>query len=90
MRWCAARSSGVPRPVTLVIACLRIALRVAVCHCCQSSGSSAAVTTASLRADLENERARNRRLKAELTTLRRRLGEVIGRDVLGQISAPKT
>jgi len=44
------------------------------------------VTTASLRADLENERARNRRLDAELTTLRRRLGEVIGRDVLSEIS----
>ena len=44
------------------------------------------MTTASLRADLENERARNRRLDAELTTLRRRLGEVIGRDVLSEIS----
>jgi hypothetical protein len=48
--------------------------------------ASAAVTTASLRADLENERARNRRLEADLTTLRRRLGEVIGRDVLSGIS----
>ena len=38
MRWCAARSSGVPRSITLVIACLRIAVRVAVCHCCHSSG----------------------------------------------------
>jgi hypothetical protein len=47
---------------------------------------SAAVTTASLRADLENERARNRRLEADLTTLRRRLGKVIGRDVLSEIS----
>jgi hypothetical protein len=44
------------------------------------------VTTASLRADLENERARNRRLEADLTALRRRLGEVIGRDVLSEIS----
>jgi Family of unknown function (DUF6262) len=48
--------------------------------------ASAAVTTASLRADLENERARNRRLEADLTTLRRRLGKVIGRDVLSEIS----
>ncbi len=38
MRWCAARSSGVPRSITLAIACLRIALRVAVCHCCHSPG----------------------------------------------------
>ncbi len=48
--------------------------------------ASGAVTTASLRADLENERARNRRLQTDLTALRRRLGEVIGRDVLSQIS----
>jgi hypothetical protein len=48
--------------------------------------ASAAVTTASLRADLENAKARNRRLEAELTALRRRLGEVIGRDVLAEIS----
>jgi Family of unknown function (DUF6262) len=49
--------------------------------------ASTAVTAASLRADLENEKARTRRLEAELTALRRRLGEVIGRDVLSQISA---
>ena len=48
--------------------------------------ASAAVTAASLRADLENAKARNRRLEAELTALRRRLGEVIGRDVLAEIS----
>ena len=47
--------------------------------------ASAAVTAASLRADLENAKARNRRLEADLTALRRRLGEVIGRDVLAQI-----
>jgi hypothetical protein len=46
---------------------------------------SAAVTAASLRADLENAKARNRRLEAELTALRRRLGQVIGRDVLAEI-----
>jgi chromosome segregation ATPase len=43
------------------------------------------VTAASLRADLENAKARNRRLEADLTALRRRLGEVIGRDVLAEI-----
>jgi hypothetical protein len=43
------------------------------------------VTTASLRADLENARARNRRLDAELSALRRRLGELMGQEVLGQI-----
>ena len=34
----------------------------------------------------QHERARNRRLEADLTTLRRRLGKVIGRDVLSEIS----
>jgi hypothetical protein len=28
-----ARSSGASASITLVIACLRIALRLAVCHC---------------------------------------------------------
>jgi hypothetical protein len=51
--------------------------------------ASAAVTTASLRADLENAKARNRRLESDLAVLRRRLGEVIGQDVLSQISAPE-
>jgi Family of unknown function (DUF6262) len=51
--------------------------------------TSAAVTTASLRADLENAKARNRRLESDLAALRRRLGEVIGQDVLSQISAPE-
>ena len=46
--------------------------------------ASAAVTAASLRADLGNAKARNRRLEADLA-LRRRLGEVIGRDVLAEI-----
>jgi hypothetical protein len=40
------------------------------------------VATASLRADLKNEKARSCRLEAELTALRRRLGEFIGRRVL--------
>jgi Family of unknown function (DUF6262) len=47
--------------------------------------ASTAVTAASLRADLENAKARNRRLEADLTALRRRLGEVISRDVLAEI-----
>jgi hypothetical protein len=47
--------------------------------------ASAAVTAASLRADLENAKACNRRLEADLTALRRRLGEVIGRGVLAEI-----
>jgi hypothetical protein len=47
--------------------------------------ASTAVTAASLRADLENAKARNRRLEADLTALRRRLGEVIGRDDLAEI-----
>ena len=51
--------------------------------------TSAAVTTASLRANLENAKARNRRLESDLAALRRRLGEVIGQDVLSQISAPE-
>jgi len=51
--------------------------------------ASAAVTAASLRAGLENAKARNRRLEADLTALRRRLGEVIGRDVLADISGPE-
>ena len=50
---------------------------------------STAVTATSLRADLENAKARNRRLEADLTALRRRLGEVIGRDVLAEISGPE-
>jgi hypothetical protein len=45
----------------------------------------AAVPAASLRADLENAKACNRRLEADLTALRRRLGEVIGRGVLAEI-----
>jgi len=47
--------------------------------------ASTAVTATSLRADLENAKARNRRLEADLTALRRRLGEIIGRDVLAEI-----
>ena len=46
---------------------------------------SARVSTASLRADLENARARNRRLDAELTALKRRLGELVGAGVAAEI-----
>ena len=49
--------------------------------------TSARATTASLRADLENAKARNHRLDVELTALRRRLSELTGREVLGEISA---
>jgi hypothetical protein len=40
------------------------------------------VTTASLRADLANANAANRRLQTELAALRRRLGRALGHDVL--------
>ncbi len=46
---------------------------------------SARVSTASLRADLENAKARNRRLDAELTALTRRLGELMGAGVAAGI-----
>ena len=49
--------------------------------------ASARATTASLRADLENAKARNHRLDVELTALRRRLSELTGREVLAEISA---
>lgn len=44
------------------------------------------VTTASLRADLANAKAANRRLHTELATLRRRLGHALGQDVLADIA----
>jgi chromosome segregation ATPase len=50
----------------------------------QAAGS-ARVSTASLRADLENAKARNRRLDAELTALKRRLGELMGAGVAAEI-----
>lgn len=55
-------------------------------HHAGAISASARATTASLRADLENAKARNHRLEAELTALRRRLGELMGREVLGEIS----
>jgi hypothetical protein len=42
-------------------------------------------TTASLRADLENAKAANRRLEADLAALRRRLGELTGKELLAQV-----
>lgn len=53
--------------------------------------ASARTTTASLRADLENAKASNHRLEAELAALRRRLGELMGGELLaeiGQSAAP--
>lgn len=52
--------------------------------------ASARTTTASLRADLENARARNHRLDAELSALRRRLGQHLGREVLDDIRSDET
>jgi len=49
--------------------------------------ASARTTTASLRADLENAKAGNRRLEVELSALRRRLGQLMGREVFDEISA---
>ena len=56
-------------------------------HHARTVSASARATTASLRADLENAKARNHRLDVELVTLRHRLSELIGREVLGEISA---
>ena len=42
------------------------------------------VTAASLRADLENAKARNHRLEADMAALRRRLGEMLGQSVLDE------
>jgi hypothetical protein len=47
--------------------------------------SSARVTAASLRADLENAKARNGRLEQELGVLRQRLGTVLGQEVLREM-----
>lgn len=48
--------------------------------------ASARVSTASLRADLANARAGNQRLEAELTALRRRLGQMLGQEVLSGLA----
>lgn len=44
--------------------------------------ASAQVSIASLRADLANAKDRNHRLEAELSTLKRRLGQAIGAEVM--------
>lgn len=48
--------------------------------------ATARVTAASLRADLENAKAANHRLEADLAVLRRRLGQVLGQDVLADMA----
>lgn len=50
-----------------------------------TSGASGRVTLASLRADLANAKATNHRLTTELTALRRRLGQLLGHDVLADL-----
>jgi len=52
--------------------------------------ASMRVTTASLRADLENARARTNRLETELSALKRRLGELLGREVMAEDAALAT
>lgn len=49
-----------------------------------SLSAGARVTAASLRADLENAKARGHRMEAELASLRRRLGGVLGEQVLAE------
>lgn len=49
--------------------------------------ASMRVTTASLRADLENARARDHRLEIELSALKRRLGELLGHEVMQEDTA---
>jgi hypothetical protein len=54
-------------------------LRAEIAHrATQVAGQCAGVVTASLHADLENAKARNRRLESDLAASSRRLGEVIG------------
>lgn len=52
--------------------------------------ATARVTTASLRADLANANATNHRLSTELAALRRRLGQLLGQEVLNDLSAEQT
>lgn len=48
-------------------------------------GATARVTAASLRADLENAKATNHGLEAELAALRRRLGQILGQDAMADM-----
>jgi hypothetical protein len=50
-----------------------------------TSATSGRVTLASLRADLANAKATNHRLDTELASLRRRLGQLLGREVLADL-----
>lgn len=52
--------------------------------------ATARVTTSSLRADLANTRAANQRLHTELAALRRRLGRLIGKEVLAEVAGDET
>ncbi|MGH9190753.1 MAG: DUF6262 family protein [Acidimicrobiales bacterium] len=52
--------------------------------------ASARVSAASLRADLANATAQNQRLEAELAALRRRLGQVLGQEVLADLATNRT
>jgi chromosome segregation ATPase len=65
------------------------AAEVADRHAARTS-ASARVTTASLRVDLENAKARNHRLDIELSTLKRRLGELLGHEVMTEDLAVAT
>ncbi len=53
-------------------------------HLTGAIAASARTTTASLRADLENAKASNRRLEADLAALRRRVGELTGKEILAE------
>ena len=50
-----------------------------------ATAASARVTVASLRADLANARAANHRQHTDLTALRRRLGQLLGKDALADL-----
>ncbi len=50
----------------------------------RSTAGDARVTAASLRADLENAKATNRRLEEDLAALKRRLGELLGGDFMAK------
>ena len=50
-------------------------------HQASRLSASMRVTTASLRVDLENARARTNRLETELSALKRRLGELLGHEM---------
>jgi len=50
----------------------------------RSTAGNARVTTASLRADLENAKAANRRLEEDLAALKRRLGELLGDEIMAK------